>query len=107
MALILGALVMHDIQPGPNVITTNPTLFWGLIASMWIGNLMLVLLNLPLVSIWVKMLSVPYKYIFPGILMSAAEGRQRSAAFGAGRHDDRGTGGGPRSFDRSHVRTLR
>lgn len=74
MALILGALVMHDIQPGPNVITTNPTLFWGLIASMWIGNLMLVLLNLPLVGIWVKLLSAPYKYIFPGILMFSCIG---------------------------------
>lgn len=74
MALILGALVMHDIQPGPNVIATNPTLFWGLIASMWIGNLMLVLLNLPLVGIWVKMLSVPYRFIFPGILMFSCVG---------------------------------
>lgn len=74
MALILGALVMHDIQPGPNVISTNPTLFWGLIASMWIGNVMLVLLNLPLVGIWVKLLSVPYKYLFPGIIMFSCIG---------------------------------
>jgi TctA family transporter len=74
MALILGALVMHDIQPGPNVISVNPTLFWGLIASMWIGNLMLVLLNLPLVGIWVRLLSVPYKFIFPGILMFSCIG---------------------------------
>ncbi|PJR09887.1 tripartite tricarboxylate transporter permease [Sinorhizobium meliloti] len=74
MALILGALVMHDIQPGPNVISTNPTLFWGLIASMWIGNFMLVLLNLPLVGVWVKLLSVPYKLIFPGILMFSCIG---------------------------------
>lgn len=74
MALILGALMIHNIQPGPNVMTSRPELFWGLIASMWIGNLMLVLLNLPLVGIWVKLLSVPYRLLFPGIVMFSCIG---------------------------------
>ena len=74
MALILGALMIHNIQPGPNVITSRPELFWGLIASMWIGNLMLILLNLPLVGIWVKLLSVPYRLLFPGIVMFSCIG---------------------------------
>ena len=69
MALMLGAMVMHNIQPGPSVITKNPELFWGLIASMWIGNLILVILNLPLVGIWVKILKIPYKVLFPAILL--------------------------------------
>ncbi|MFC0216935.1 tripartite tricarboxylate transporter permease [Pseudochelatococcus lubricantis] len=74
MALILGALMIHNIQPGPNVMSSRPELFWGLIASMWIGNLMLVLLNLPLVGIWVKLLSVPYRLLFPGIVMFSCIG---------------------------------
>ncbi|GGE45593.1 hypothetical protein GCM10007276_23520 [Agaricicola taiwanensis] len=69
MALMLGAMVMHDIQPGPGVMTKNPDLFWGLIASMWIGNLMLIVLNLPLVGIWVKLLKIPYHALFPAILL--------------------------------------
>jgi putative tricarboxylic transport membrane protein len=69
MALILGAMIMHNIQPGPQVMTSNPQLFWGLIASMWIGNLMLVILNLPLVGVWVKLLKIPYRLLFPGILL--------------------------------------
>jgi TctA family transporter len=69
MALMLGAMVMHDIQPGPSVITKTPELFWGLIASMWIGNLMLVILNLPLVGLWVKLLKIPYRALFPAILL--------------------------------------
>ncbi|MCS0496544.1 tripartite tricarboxylate transporter permease [Ancylobacter mangrovi] len=69
MALMLGAMIVHNIQPGPQVMTTNPTLFWGLIASMWIGNLMLVILNLPLVGIWVKLLSVPFRVLFPAIIL--------------------------------------
>nr|WP_314256871.1 tripartite tricarboxylate transporter permease [uncultured Devosia sp.] len=68
MALMLGAMTIHNIQPGPQVMTNNPTLFWGLIASMWIGNLMLVILNLPLVGVWVKLLSIPYKVLYPAIL---------------------------------------
>lgn len=69
MALIVGAMMIHNIQPGPQVMTTNPELFWGLIASMWIGNLILVLLNLPLVGLWVKLLTIPYRYLYPAIIM--------------------------------------
>ena len=69
MALIVGAMMIHNIQPGPQVMTTNPGLFWGLIVSMWIGNLILVLLNLPLVGLWVKLLTIPYRYLYPAILM--------------------------------------
>lgn len=68
MALMLGAMMIHNIQPGPQVMTTNPALFWGLIASMWIGNLMLLVLNLPLVGIWAKLLNVPYRFIYLAIL---------------------------------------
>jgi len=74
MALILGALMIHNIQPGPNVISSRPDLFWGLIASMWIGNVMLILLNLPMVGLWVKLLSVPYRLLFPGIIMFSCIG---------------------------------
>jgi len=69
MALMVGAMTIHNIQPGPQVMTSHPELFWGLIASMWIGNLMLVVLNLPLVGIWVKLLRVPYRMLFPAILV--------------------------------------
>ncbi|TCM46519.1 TctA family transporter [Rhizobium sp. PP-F2F-G48] len=69
MALLLGAMIMHDIQPGPQVMTKNPELFWGLIASMWIGNLMLVMLNLPLVGLWVKLLQIPYRVLYPAIML--------------------------------------
>ncbi|MES2535734.1 MAG: tripartite tricarboxylate transporter permease [Pseudomonadota bacterium] len=69
MALMVGAMTIHNIQPGPQVMTSNPTLFWGLIASMWVGNLALVILNLPLVGMWVKLLTVPYRYLYPAILM--------------------------------------
>jgi putative tricarboxylic transport membrane protein len=74
MALILGALVMNGVQPGPTVMTRNPELFWGVIASMFIGNVMLVALNLPLVGIWVRLLSVPYRWLFPSIIMFCALG---------------------------------
>jgi TctA family transporter len=69
MALMLGAMTIHKIQPGPQVMTSHPELFWGLIASMWIGNLMLVILNLPLVGLWVKLLKVPYRVLYPAILV--------------------------------------
>jgi putative tricarboxylic transport membrane protein len=68
MALMIGALMIHNIQPGPQVMTKNPELFWGLIASMWVGNLMLVILNLPLIGVWIKLLTVKYRILFPGIL---------------------------------------
>jgi TctA family transporter len=69
MALMVGAMTIHSIQPGPQVMTSNPDLFWGLIASMWIGNLMLVVLNLPMIGIWVKLLKVPYRLLYPAILV--------------------------------------
>ena len=69
MALMIGAMMIHGIQPGPQVMTSNPALFWGLIASMWIGNLMLVVLNLPLIGMWVKLLTVPYRLLYPAILL--------------------------------------
>jgi TctA family transporter len=68
MALMLGAMILHGITPGPQVMTSRPDLFWGLIASMWIGNGMLLLLNLPLIGIWVKLLQVPYRLLFPIIM---------------------------------------
>jgi len=74
MALMVGAMTIHNIQPGPQVMTSNPELFWGLIASMWIGNLMLIILNLPLIGIWIKMLSVPYRWLFPSIVLFCAIG---------------------------------
>ncbi len=69
MALMVAAMMIHNIQPGPQVMTSNPKLFWGLIVSMWIGNLFLVILNLPLVGMWVKLLSVPYRIMYPAILL--------------------------------------
>jgi len=69
MALMVGAMTIHSIQPGPQVMTSNPQLFWGLIASMWIGNVMLVVLNLPMIGIWVKLLQVPYRLLYPAILV--------------------------------------
>jgi putative tricarboxylic transport membrane protein len=74
MALMLGALTIQGIQPGPEVMTQRPELFWGLVASMWIGNLMLVVLNLPLVGVWVKLLMVPYRLLFPAIMAFSAIG---------------------------------
>lgn len=68
MALMVGAMTIKGIQPGPQVMTSNPSLFWGLIASMWIGNLMLIILNLPLIGIWIKLLTVPYRFLFPAIM---------------------------------------
>ena len=74
MALMLGALMIHGITPGPGVMTEKPDLFWGLVASMWIGNLMLVVLNLPLVGMWVSLLKVPYRLLFPAIMVFSAIG---------------------------------
>lgn len=74
MALMLGAMTIHGIQPGPQVMEGNPELFWGLIVSMWIGNLMLLLLNFPMVGIWVRLLAVPYRILFPAIVMFCAIG---------------------------------
>ncbi|WKB54226.1 tripartite tricarboxylate transporter permease [Eleftheria terrae] len=74
MALMVGAMTIKGIQPGPQVMASNPDLFWGLIASMWIGNLMLVILNLPLIGIWIKLLTVPYRFLFPAILVFCSIG---------------------------------
>ncbi len=74
MALLIGAFIIQGITPGPNVINDEPVLFWGLIASMWVGNLMLVLLNLPLIGMWVKLLSIPYRILFPAIIAFSAIG---------------------------------
>jgi putative tricarboxylic transport membrane protein len=69
MALMVGAMTIHGIIPGPQVMTKNPDLFWGMIASMWIGNAMLVIINMPLIGLWVKLLKVPYRMMFPAILI--------------------------------------
>src|SRR5256885_14401667 len=74
MALMIGALMIQGIAPGPQVMNEKPELFWGLIASMWVGNLMLVVLNLPLIGMWVKLLTVPYRYLYPSILVFMAIG---------------------------------
>jgi TctA family transporter len=74
MALMVGAMTIKGIQPGPQVMTSNPELFWGLIASMWVGNAMLIILNLPLIGIWIKLLTVPYRFLFPAILVFCAIG---------------------------------
>ena len=69
MALVLGALLIHGIQPGPLLMKQHPDLFWGVVASMYIGNLMLLVLNLPLIPLWVKILRIPYALLFPLILL--------------------------------------
>jgi len=69
MTLMLGAMVMQGVTPGPQVVTGNPELFWGIVASMWIGNLMLLVLNLPLVGVWVRLLRIPYRWLFPCVVM--------------------------------------
>ena len=74
MALLMGALIIQNITPGPQVIHTNPDLFWGLIVSMWIGNLFLVILNLPLAGLWVQILKIPYRFLFPAIMAICAIG---------------------------------
>ncbi len=68
-ALMIGAMIIHGIQPGPSVIRDQPALFWGMIASMWVGNLFLIILNLPLIGMWVRLVMVPYQYLFPAILV--------------------------------------
>jgi putative tricarboxylic transport membrane protein len=69
MALIVSVLTIKGFQPGPEVMTKSPQLFWGLVASMWVGNAMLIILNLPLIGIWIKLLTVPYRYLFPAITL--------------------------------------
>jgi TctA family transporter len=74
MALMIGAMMIQGIAPGPQVMTERPQLFWGMIASMWVGNLMLVVLNLPLIGLWIKLLTVPYRLLYPAILLFCAIG---------------------------------
>ena len=74
MALMIGAMIIQGIQPGPSVMNEQPALFWGIVVSMWIGNVMLLVLNLPLIGLWVKMISVPYHYLYPAILVFCAIG---------------------------------
>ncbi len=74
MALLVGAMIMQGLTPGPGVIVEKPELFWGIVVSMWIGNLMLLVLNLPLVGLWVRLLRVPYSWLFPSIVMFCALG---------------------------------
>lgn len=69
MALMLGALMIHGIAPGPQLMTEQPSLFWGLVMSFWIGNVLLVILNVPLIGLWVRLLMVPYTLLFPAVLM--------------------------------------
>ena len=69
MALMIGAMIIHGIQPGPQIMTAKPELFWGMIASMWVGNFLLVVLNLPLIGMWVKLLTVEYRFLYPAILI--------------------------------------
>lgn len=68
MALILGALILKGIQPGPQLVTEHPDIFWGLIASFWIGNVLLVIMNVPLIGVWVKLLQVPYRLLYPAAI---------------------------------------
>ena len=71
---MVGAMIIHGIQPGPSVINEQPALFWGMIVSMWIGNLFLVILNYPLIGMWVRMIMIPYQFLYPGILVFCAIG---------------------------------
>jgi putative tricarboxylic transport membrane protein len=74
MALMIGAMMIHGIRPGPQVMEQRPDIFWGLIASMWIGNLMLIVINLPMIGVWVRLLRVPYRLLFPAILLFSSIG---------------------------------
>jgi TctA family transporter len=74
MALMVGAMIIQGIQPGPSVISEQPRLFWGIIVSMWIGNLFLVILNLPMIGLWVRLCMVPYHLLYPAILVFCAIG---------------------------------
>ena len=74
MAIMIGAMMIHSIQPGPAVLTEQPALFWGLVASMWIGNFFLIVLNLPMIGMWVKLITAPYHLMFPVIIVFCAIG---------------------------------
>jgi putative tricarboxylic transport membrane protein len=74
MALMVGAMAIKGIQPGPQVMTSNPQLFWGLVASMWVGNAMLVVLNLPLIGVWIRLLTLPYRHLYPAFTLISCIG---------------------------------
>ena len=74
MALMIGALMIQGIQPGPTIITEQAPLFWGVVVSMWIGNVFLLILNLPLIGLWVRMITVPYHFLYPAIVVFCAIG---------------------------------
>jgi putative tricarboxylic transport membrane protein len=74
MALILGALIIQGVVPGPQLISEHPDIFWGLIASFWIGNIILVVLNVPMIGLWVKLLLIPYRYLYPSALFFVSIG---------------------------------
>src|SRR3546814_1877382 len=78
MALMMSAMLIQGITPGPNVVTEQPAMFWGIIASMWIGNAMLIVLNLPLVGLWVSMLKIPYRMMLPLIVAFSTIGDRKS-----------------------------
>ncbi len=86
MALLLGALMIHGIRPGPMLIQEQPELFWGLVTSMYVGNVMLLVLNLPLIPLWVRLLSIPYRFLFPLILLFCIVGAYsiRNSVFDVG-----------------------
>ena len=90
MALLLGALTIQGIVPGPQLISQHPDVFWGLVASFWVGNIMLVILNVPMIGLWVKLLTIPYRYLYPSALFFICIGvysdQQRLVP---GRRDDR------------------
>ena len=79
MALLIAVLIIQGIAPGPRVLTEQPALFWGLVASMWVGNLMLVILNLPMIGLWTRLLTLPYRYLFPAIIVFCAIGSYNTA----------------------------
>ena len=89
MALMIGAMIIHGIQPGPQIMTAKPELFWGMIASMWVGNFLLVVLNLPLIGMWVKLLTVQYRFLYPAILIFCCIGVYSIS----NAHDGRADGG--------------
>jgi TctA family transporter len=74
MAMMIGALTIHGVSPGPRLLTERPELFWGVIASMWIGNVMLLIINLPLIGLWVRLLAIPYRMLYPAILLFSCIG---------------------------------
>jgi putative tricarboxylic transport membrane protein len=74
MALMVGAMMIHGIAPGPQIVSKQPQLFWGMVASMWIGNLMLLVINLPLIGLWVRLLKIPYRLLFPSIVLLCSIG---------------------------------